>query len=364
MSDAPDRDSKTEPASEKKKRDSIEKGRSPTSREALHFASLLGILLAASLSIGTGTAQLAVALGRLFDLSGEITFGNLSDAVLLFRSVGFEVARFLLPLILLCALAPVVASMLQNQPRIVAEHVAPKLSRLSITEGARRVFGSQGRVEFAKSLVKLGAIVVVVTVLLGTDYHRMTNAMFEDPSAIPELVRAISVRLLAGVCVATVVLVIADLVWQRIHWERELRMTRQEVKDEHKQAEGDPILKAKRLSLARTRARRRMIAAVPTATLVVANPTHYAVALRYRRSEDAAPVVVAKGRDLIALRIRAVAEEHDIPVVEDKPLARSLYDAVEVERMIPPEFYRVVAELLHFLQTRHPGTGRAGTERG
>src|SRR5690606_11647634 len=161
------------------------------------------------------------------------------------------------------------------------------------------------------------------------DYRTMTNAMFGDPSAIPELVRVISVRLLAGVCVATVVLVVADLVWSRMHWEHELRMTRQEVKDEHKQAEGDPILKARRLSLARSRAHRRMIAAVPTATLVVANPTHFAVAIRYRRSEDSAPVVVAKGKDLIALKIREVAEAHNVPVVEDKPLARSLHDAVE-----------------------------------
>jgi len=129
-------------------------------------------------------------------------------------------------------------------------------------------------------------------------------------------------------------------------------MTRQEVKDEHKQAEGDPILKARRLSLARERSRRRMIASVPNATLIVANPTHYAVALRYLRGEDSAPLVLAKGRDLIALKIRSVGEEHGVPVIEDRPLARSLHDAVEVDQLIPPEFYRAVAELLHYLQSR------------
>jgi flagellar biosynthesis protein FlhB len=189
-------------------------------------------------------------------------------------------------------------------------------------------------------------------VLLGSDYHAMTNAMFGDPSALPETIRVISIRLLAGVSVATVVLVGADLVWSRMHWEHELRMTKQEVKDEHKQAEGDPIQKARRLSLARARSRKRMMAAVPTATVVVANPTHFAVAMRYRRNEDAAPVVVAKGKDLVALKIREIAEANEVPVVEDKPLARSLHDAVEVDRMIPPEFYRAVAELLHFLQSK------------
>lgn len=359
MSDAADRDSKTEPATEKKKRDSIEKGQTPSSREAIHFASLLGILLAASLMLGSATGSLVTTLRDLMDLSGEVSFGNLSDALLMFDAVAMEVGRFLLPLVLICGLAPIIAAMLQNSPRIVFERIRPKLSRLSVKEGGRRLFGRQGRVEFAKSVLKLAAIALVVAVLLGADFYTMTNAMFGDPSAIPELVRIISVRLLAGVCVATVVLVVADLVWSRFHWEHELRMTRQEVKDELKQAEGDPIQKARRLSVARGRARRRMIASVPTATVVVANPTHYAVALRYRRGEDNAPLVVAKGRDLVALKIREIAEAHDVPVVEDKPLARSLHDAVEIDQMIPPEFFRAVAELLLFLQ----GAGASASPR-
>lgn len=353
MSDAVDQDSKTEPATEKKKRDSIEKGRTPSSREALHFASLLGILLAASLTLQGAGARLSTALRNMMELSGELSFGTGADAIIFFQAVGFELARFLLPLVLLFALAPVAAAMLQNSPRIVGERIRPKLSKLSPREGAKRLFGRQGQTDFAKSVFKLAAIALVVGLLLGSDYRRMTNAMFSDPSAIPELVRVISVRLLAGVCIATLVLVAVDLVWSRMHWERELRMTRQEVKDEHKQSEGDPILKVRRLSLARERSRRRMIASVPGATLIIANPTHYAVALRYERGEDSAPLVLAKGRDLIALKIRSVAEEHGVPVIEDKALARSLHDAVEVEQMIPPEFYRAIAELLHYLQSRN-----------
>jgi flagellar biosynthetic protein FlhB len=149
-----------------------------------------------------------------------------------------------------------------------------------------------------------------------------------------------------------VLLVAADIVWTRFRWRSDLRMTRQEVKDELKQSEGDPAVKSRLRSLARDRARRRMIGAVPKATVVIANPTHYAIALKYDRAKGGAPLVVAKGADLIALRIREMATKHSIPIVEDKPLARALYDAVEVDQWIPPEFYRAVAKILHFLYSR------------
>jgi flagellar biosynthetic protein FlhB len=151
------------------------------------------------------------------------------------------------------------------------------------------------------------------------------------------------------VAVATIMLVAADLVWAHLKWRIDLRMTRQEIKDEMKQSEGDPLVKARLRSLARDRARRRMMAAVPRASVVIANPTHYAIALRYERSEGGAPLVLAKGADIVALRIREVAGKHGIPIVEDKPLARALYDAVEVDQWIPPEFYKAVAKVLYYL---------------
>jgi flagellar biosynthetic protein FlhB len=176
--------------------------------------------------------------------------------------------------------------------------------------------------------------------------------MFMEPGGVPELARSMVMKLLSAMVVAIIVLAAADLVWSRVFWQRDLRMTRQEVKDEVKQAEGDPILKGKLRSLARDRSRKRMMAAVPRATLVIANPTHFAVALRYVREEGGAPMVIAKGQDLLALKIREVAESHDIPVIEDKLLARSLYQAVEVDKLIPPEFYKAVAEIILFLMVR------------
>ena len=145
---------------------------------------------------------------------------------------------------------------------------------------------------------------------------------------------------------------LADLAWSRILWRRDHRMSKQEVKEELRQAEGDRMIKARLRSLRLDRSRKRMLSAVPRATMVVVNPTHYAVALRYVRAEGGAPIVVAKGADFIALKIRSIAEDHAIPVVEDKPLARSLYAAVDVDRPIPAEFYRAVAEIVHLIQQR------------
>jgi flagellar biosynthetic protein FlhB len=188
----------------------------------------------------------------------------------------------------------------------------------------------------------------------------VTNALFVEAGELPALLLNLGIRVIATVAVATAVLVAADVVWTRVFWHNELRMTREELKEEHKQSDGDPIVKARLRSLSRDRARRRMLQAVPRATLVITNPTHYAVALRYVREEGGAPLVVAKGKDLIALRIREVAAESGIPIVENKPLARSLYKAVEVDKMIPKEFYKAVAEIIYFLSQRQAQTRPIG----
>jgi flagellar biosynthetic protein FlhB len=176
--------------------------------------------------------------------------------------------------------------------------------------------------------------------------------MFVDAADLPSRLLALCAKAIASVMLAVVVIAGADLAWARIHWRRDQRMSRQDVKDEIKQAEGDRLIKARIRSLRLDRSRRRMLGAVPKATMVVVNPTHYAVALRYVRTEGGAPTVIAKGVDLIALKIRGIAEENQIPIIEDKPLARSLYDAVAVDNAIPPEFYRAVAELVHLIQNK------------
>jgi flagellar biosynthetic protein FlhB len=157
---------------------------------------------------------------------------------------------------------------------------------------------------------------------------------------------------------ATGLLAIVDFFWTRHHWYTSMRMTKQEVKDEFKQSQGDPIVKARIRSIGRDRARRRMMSNVPRATLVITNPTHYAVALRYAQGENEAPMVVAKGQDLVALKIREVAEQHNIPIFEDPPLARSMFAQVSIDGVIPPPFYKAVAELIHRVYALRAKRGR------
>ena len=214
------------------------------------------------------------------------------------------------------------------------------------------MFGPKGWTEFFKSMLKIVAVGVVVAAILAGQRYVLATAMFLDVADLPQRILKLCVDVVAAVLVATLVVAAADLAWARIHWRRDQRMSRYEIKEELKQTEGDRLVKARLRSLRLDRSRKRMLSAVPKATMVVVNPTHYAVAMRYVRQEGGAPIVLAKGVDLVALKIREIAEQHRIPIVEDKPLARSLYDAVAVDSAIPPEFYRAVAEIVHLIQEK------------
>lgn len=352
MADAEDKESKTEAPSDKKITDAIEKGNIPFSREAPMFASILGILLVLTFAMRSGVKTLAEKLSLFIDRPQDFRLESGTDAAALIQALALEMGQFLLPIIAILASCSLAASILQSVPAPVTERIRPQWSRISPVSGWNRIFGRQGLVEFSKSLFKFGTITVVSLVLLKSEQHKVFNAMFSDPTVIPELMLTMAMRLISAISIATIVLVAADLIWARFKWRNDLKMTRQEVKEEYKQMEGDPMVKARMRSLAQDRSRKRMLAAVPKATFVIANPTHYAIALRYERSEASAPIVVAKGKDLIALKIREIAEKNGIPVIEDKPLARSMYDNVEVDRMIPPDLYKAVAQILFYILTR------------
>ena len=352
MSDEQDSDSKTEEATEKKLHDAIERGVVPVSREVPILASLTGILIAAIYVMPSRGERLAATLARFLDDPAGWRLERADDVVALGETMVFAAADFLLPVLALLMICGVVASVAQNPPRVVPDRIIPDLSRISITAGFSRLFGPRGWTEFVKSLAKLVAVGVVVAMALSGQRYVLLNAMFLDIGDLPQRIAQLCVAVVAAVMVATLALASADLAWARFHWRRDQRMTRYEVKEEIKQTEGDRLLKARQRSLRLDRARKRMLSAVPRATMVVVNPTHYAVAMRYVRAEGGAPVVLAKGVDLIALKIREIATEHEIPIVEDKPLARALYDAVPVDSAIPPEFYRVVAEIVHLIQDK------------
>lgn len=352
MAEQPDKESKTEEATEKKVRDSLDKGQVPHSREATVLASMLAILIAVVFLLSDNVVTLRHTLESFIDRPESFLISNGADATALLYVIALECGKFVVPIVALFAVAGVAGAVLQHQPQFVTDRIQPKLERISIVKGWSRIFGIKGQVEFLKSVFKLSIVALAGYVALKGSYLDIFNALFMEPTATPKLMQDLSVRFLSAAVAATGVLVAADLAWSRFSWRRDLRMTKQEVKDEHKQSEGDPLIKMRLRSLQRDRSRRRMIAAVPKATLIIANPTHYSVALRYVREEGGAPVVVAKGKDLIALKIRFIAEQNGIPVYEDRSLARSLYASVEVDKMIPPEFYKAVAGVILFLAQR------------
>lgn len=352
MSDRPDSSEKTEQPTPKKIEDALKKGQTPYSREAPAFASLLAILLVLSLWVGGQTREFTGKLARLHDNAAGFSLETHADVTSLFQAIYGAAAVYLLPIVLLLAAFGVAAALSQSPPRIVPERIRPKLERISIKAGAKRVFGAQGAAEFLRAVFKFTVVGAAAIFLLAGELPGVIRAIFVDPAMLPAQMLDIAIRLVGVISTAIVLLVAADLVWTRYKWRKDLRMTPREVKDELKQSEGDPIVRARMRSAQKDRSRRRMVSRVPDATVVIANPTHYSVALFYQRGTGGAPTVVAKGLDKVALKIREIAEEHEVPVVEDPPLARALYAAVEVDRTIPEEFYRAVAQVLHFIYTR------------
>jgi flagellar biosynthetic protein FlhB len=324
MSGDVDPEDKTEEPTEKRLHDAVERGQTAFSREAPLFASLSAALVALIFIIpGRATTLLAGLIGLIDDPAGwRIERGE--DVLALSGPLVAAAAQFLWPVVALLMTAGVVASVTQATPRVVPERVLPDFSRISPRSGLRRLFGVGGLVEFAKNFVKLTTVAFIATMMLTGQKAILLNSTDVDPGMLPDRILDLTVKTIAAVLAATLAVASADLAWSRVRWRRDNRMSKQELKEELKQAEGDRMIKARLRSLRLDRSRKRMLSAVPRATMVVANPTHYAVAMRYVRTEGGAPLVVAKGADLIALKIRAIAEAHDVPVVEDKSLARSL----------------------------------------
>ncbi|MDH6266434.1 flagellar biosynthetic protein FlhB [Rhizobium sp. SG_E_25_P2] len=346
MAESADKDSKTEAPTQKRYSEAADKGNVPFSREITVFASTLGIYVYFVFFLPSGVAQLWDTLRGVFEKPEQWRFETGTDIVALFGRVFWESAAIVTPAFILMATFGIAASILQNLPTPVLERIAPKFSRLNPAAGFGRLFGMPGMVEFGKSLIKILVVGMVVGLSLRSEYFKSLDAMYADPDFLLKRLSSDVRTILVIILFAAAIIAIADYFWTHHHWYEELKMTKEEIKEERKQTDGDPMVKQRQRSFARDLARKRMINSVPRATLVIANPTHYAVALRYVRNEDAAPVVVAKGTDLIALKIRQVAEENGVPVFEDPPLARSMFAQVSVDSVIPPVFYKAVAELI------------------
>ena len=266
----------------------------------------------------------------------------------LVEKLGFEViAATAMPLLLLM-LAGLIGNMIQHRLVWTAEPLKPKLSKISPVAGLGRMFSKQALANFAKGLVKLGLVGGIMVALMWPERHRLDALVGTDPAALLPLTQSLSLGMLGAVVAVLALIAAADYLFQYRQWFERQKMSVRELKEEFKQTDGDPMIKAKIKQIRQTRMRKRMMAAVPTASVVITNPTHFAVALRYERGMNA-PLCVAKGTDLIARKIRAVAAEHGIPIVENPPLARALHGAVEIDQEIPPQHYQAVAEVIGYV---------------
>jgi flagellar biosynthesis protein FlhB len=250
--------------------------------------------------------------------------------------------------ILLLVGAAIAGNLLQHRLVWSGESLQPKFSKISPLEGAKRVFGKQALANFVKGLFKLAALGGVMTAILWPERHRLEAMLRFDPAALLGAVVSLTVHLMGAVVAILAVVAIADFFFQYRQWYERQKMSLREIKDEFKQSEGDPHVKARRRQLQHQRMKKRMMAAVPKASVIITNPTHYSVALSYERGMPA-PICVAKGVDLIALKIREIAGEHNIPIIENVPLARALYATVEIDAEIPVEHYHAVAEIIGYV---------------
>jgi flagellar biosynthetic protein FlhB len=354
MSEAPDKESRTEEATAKRLVDAAAKGNVPYSREVAGLGSLLGFLVVLTLAAGWCTQATAIALSSFLGAAGDVRLEDRESATNALHALLIPLINALAPVLLLIAIGGLAASLLQNGPNSALTRLKPKLERISPAANWPRVFGGPAFAEFARTLVKLTALGAITYHSIGGQVAALVRSLRADPTELPVLLLGAAKSVLLPLCIFAALLAAVDLAWSRSRWRRGLRMTREEVKEEIKESEGNPFARAKLAAIAKRRSSRRMLDQVPRATMVVVNPTHYAVAMRYVVREVSAPVVVAKGVDHMAARIRERAEAHGIPLIEDKPLARSLYDNVEVDAQIPPEFYRAVAEIVHYLASRRP----------
>ena len=355
MAENPDDTEKTEEPSQKKLDDAHKKGDVAKSQEVNSWFVLMGTTLVIAMFSGPITGDITGAMQVFLAQANEITVDSAS-MVRLFTSIAIAVLAALgLPFLVLW-ISAVAGNLVQHRLVLSAEPIKPKLSKISPAAGFKRLFSATSLVNFAKGLVKLGIIGSVMFAIVWPERGGLALLVSSDPAEVLPTVRILALKMLIGVLMVLGVVAVLDFSYQRFTWNKKQRMTLKELRDEYKQMEGDPAVRAKIRQIRIERGRKRMMANVPRASVVIANPTHFAVALQY---EDgmAAPVCLAKGVDAVALRIRAIAEENAIPVIENPPLARALHAGLEVDAEIPPEHYQAVAKVISYVlqQKKKPG---------
>jgi flagellar biosynthetic protein FlhB len=339
--------SKTEAPTQRRLAEARAKGDIPKSPDVASFATLAGSAAAVIVFGGLAARQMAASLTPFLSRPDEMDL-SANGGVAVAREA-LQAASPALWVLGATAAAAVAGNVAQQGFVWTTSKLAPDPSRLSPMAGFKRLFGIDGAAHFVKSLLKVFTIGAVAYMILEPRAVMLRNLPALGLAAVLRVSAEAFKALLIGVLIVLSAIALADFLWQRYRFMQRLSMTKEEIKEDTKQSDGDPHIKAKLRAQRMKRARQRMIQQVPKATLVVMNPTHYAVALRYISGETVAPVCVAKGLDDLALKIRGVAEDHSIPVVEDAPLARALYATLEVDQPIPREHYEAVARIIGFI---------------
>jgi flagellar biosynthetic protein FlhB len=347
VADDVDDSQRTEEPSGRKLSRARDRGQVAQSREINNWF-MIGTALAIVAFGGTPIARaIGMALKRYIEAPHELSVeGALWPAI--GGTLGAIGGALAVPVVLLMV-AALAGSLIQTGLLFAPEKLTPKLDNLSPMKGFSRLFSARGLMEFGKTLVKLAVVVTVLAMLMRPELMRLPLMSGLDAGQMLGEIARLTGRMGLGVFVALTFIAVLDYGFQRFSFTKSMRMSKQEVKEEFKQSEGDPMIRARLRQIRMERARKRMMAAVPTASVVVTNPTHVAVALRYELGTEGAPLVVAKGAELLAARIREIATEHKVPIVENPPLARALYANVEVDQQIPSEHYKAVAEIIGYV---------------
>jgi flagellar biosynthetic protein FlhB len=356
MADEHDSD-RTEDPTQKRLDDALARGDVVKSQEVSTWFVLGGGTLMLAAFSGSMSSGLSTTFRGFIANAHQIPVDGRGLIAIAGRVEREVLAAVAFPLALL-VFAALVGNVIQHRLVWSTDSMKPKFSKISPLAGVKRLFSMQALANFAKGLIKLFMIGAVITALLWPLRYRFEGLIQTDILGTLLVIRSLSLNMMATVVAILFLVAAADYLFQYRQWFQRQKMSLREMKDEYKQTEGDPLVKGKIRQLRQARARRRMMAAVPKASVIITNPTHYAIALQYDRGMEA-PICLAKGADAVALKIREVAGEHSIPIVENPPLARALYATVEIDEEIPTEHYKAVAEIIGYVMKLRRGAGRA-----
>jgi flagellar biosynthetic protein FlhB len=348
MADDRDPSQQTEAPTAKRLEDAREHGDIVKSPEVNTFVMLLGGTMAIMMFGGSTMKSLTIAM-RIFIEQPDQMGVTGADLTALAWHVAMLLGGILGPVFAVMMAAAIGGHVIQARPGFTPEKLKPDFSKLSLLSGLKRMFGVEGLMNLVKGLAKLGVVGFAVWTQIWPERNMLSSVLDQSTIGVVADMSHLLYKVLMAALIALAAIAAGDYLMQRYRFLQRNKMSKQEIKEEYKQNEGDPQIKAKIRQIRIERSKRRMIAAVPEATVIITNPTHYAIALKYESGKMAAPICVAKGVDVLALKIREVAKEHDVPVVENPPLARALYATVEVDEVIPQEHFKAVAQVIGYV---------------